>query len=76
MIKSGTLQDQQQWRWDPGKAPQSASAEVLTMLRTGHQPLEAYGVAKLTPRLQGALTKVILTCHSFFMNYRSVGTVK
>ncbi|KAK9867850.1 hypothetical protein WJX84_002781 [Apatococcus fuscideae] len=68
--------DQQQWRWDPGKAPQSASAEVLTMLRTGHQPLEAYGVAKLTPRLQGALTKVILTCHSFFMNYRSVGTVK
>ena len=40
------------------------SPQLLAMLRSGQQPLDAYAVPHLVPRVAGALSRVLQTCHA------------
>ena len=42
------------------------SPELLDMIRNEQQPLAAYGVPHLTPRVSSLLSRVILACHQSF----------
>ena len=40
------------------------SPQLLAMLRSGQQPLDAYRVPHLVPRLSAALSRILQSCHS------------
>ena len=46
--------------------PDEASKQLLELVKSGYNPLDAYGIGALMPKVSAALSKLVLQCHNLY----------